>query len=459
MKKVILFCMAMVMLSGALAGCQKTPESPIVIQKDLGNLMELAEQNGAADAGQSLSARLDAPERLTMQLTSKGGKLHITVDAPVLLPQVDQLPMVRVGHGQFDVEDAKRYVDVLFGDAIPLDPMNTPQTKAQIQKSIEGLQALKEQGELDKYESVEEIDAAIAELMKEAATAPDAFTPSEHVFEWHSPDVPVWDLRAAPDATTISDLHVQRERIEYCRNLDQFAALSMVLASGSTGSSNEGLLRKADLTVETGYTPEQAYALAMDTTEQLQIKDMACTGRRGFTFIQYGFSAYEFMFTRTIQGVTLAYTNDEGNKFALDSVAETWMFERIRIFIDEAGVSYFQYSGPHEILETVSEDVQMLSFPEIQNIFERMAPVVNNFYDEYGRECEMHIHEVRLGLMRVTERNAKQKGMIIPVWDFMGTLVEEPEEDGYQYILDDQYSSILTINAIDGSIIDRGLGY
>mgnify|MGYP005831456645 FL=1 len=65
----------------------------------------------------------------------------------------------------------------------------------------------------------------------------------------------------------------------------------------------------------------------------------------------------------------------------------------------------------------------------------------------------MYIHEVKLGLMRITEQNSKDTGLIIPVWDFMGTYEEK------ETFFDDTYTSLLTINAIDGSIIDRGLGY
>lgn len=65
----------------------------------------------------------------------------------------------------------------------------------------------------------------------------------------------------------------------------------------------------------------------------------------------------------------------------------------------------------------------------------------------------MDVREAKLGLMRIKERNSKDTGLIIPVWDFMGTYTAEG------ILFDDDYISLLTINAIDGSIVDRGLGY
>lgn len=451
MKKVICAILCIVMMMGLLVGCQKTPESPIVVQKDLERLIENAEQSEDAISSRSLAEKLEAPESLQLQLTSKSGKLTIHVDAPVVLPETDQMPIIRVGHGHFTEEDARRYAEVLFQDAMPLDPDNTPFIKPQIQKSIDALHALKQNNDFSKYETDEEIDTAIAKLMKEAATAPDAFTPSEHRFYALSPEAPPLTVRAAPDPATVSDLHIGYENIEYCRDLDRGALMSRIIVG--IPSSDDTLLLQDDLTQEIGYTPEEAYALAKETMEQLQVSDMACSGRRGVKFLQEDYSVYEFMFTRMIGGIPLTYTNDDGSQFALNAVAETWRYEKIRMFIDETGVSYLIYNSPYEISETVSSDTQLLPFAEIQSIFERMAPVVNNMYDEYGRECEMYIHEVKLGLMRITEQNAKDTGLIVPVWDFMGTYKEEG------VLHDDAYMSMLTINAIDGSIIDRALGY
>jgi hypothetical protein len=66
----------------------------------------------------------------------------------------------------------------------------------------------------------------------------------------------------------------------------------------------------------------------------------------------------------------------------------------------------------------------------------------------------LNITKVKLGLMRVLEQN-KDTGLIIPVWDFFGSQTWE----GQSYKNDDPSHSFLTINAIDGSIINREAGY
>lgn len=100
----------------------------------------------------------------------------------------------------------------------------------------------------------------------------------------------------------------------------------------------------------------------------------------------------------------------------------------------------------------------MLSFTEIQDIFQKKIIVNKADYSEYG--TDLKITEVRLGLARITEQNNLESGLLIPVWDFFGTATyyyETGELKSYTESVSGK--SYLTINAIDGSIIDRRQGY
>ena len=99
----------------------------------------------------------------------------------------------------------------------------------------------------------------------------------------------------------------------------------------------------------------------------------------------------------------------------------------------------------------------LLPFSSIQAIFEKMIVIVDNEYDTSEEEwtCEYFIDHVTLGLMRLTERNVGSQDLLVPVWDFFGHSVDSY---GIQRGTSG-YISLLTINAIDGSIIDRTMGY
>lgn len=370
MKRTICLLLTVLMVMGILIGCQKTPEMPLVVGKDLDNLIEKAKQSGPVQ--QSLLERLQVPERLQMQLASKDGKLTVNVDATVSIPQVDQLPATRVGRGHFTEEDARRFADVLLKDATPLDPANIQPTKAMLQKDIEALQRLKQSGELDKYESVQEIDDAIEQLMQEAVTAPEIYVTYAHRFQPLHPDNYI-SLMAAQDDGVISSLFIQYEGIEYYRNENRRAALSSIFAG--TPIPGENVVKKENLTEETGFTPEEAFNLAMKTIDELEIENLVCSGRRAFTFQSEGFSAYEFIFTRTIMGTPISYTNDDGNEFNPDAIAPTWAYENVRLLVDETGVSNLIYRSPYEILDTVTLNCKLLPFSDIQGIFARMLLV------------------------------------------------------------------------------------
>ncbi len=98
----------------------------------------------------------------------------------------------------------------------------------------------------------------------------------------------------------------------------------------------------------------------------------------------------------------------------------------------------------------------MLPFDQIKKIFENM---ILTKYGASGTEeaesASINITGIRLGLARVTEQNNNAYGLLVPAWDFFGVY-----DTGNGYPIGyDGFESLLTINAVDGSIIDRQIGY
>ena len=316
MKKIIIALLAALLL---LTACQPTPEAAVVVQKDFGQLTEKAKLDESHVPDLLLSESLKAPKTLHKALENKQGNVKVYIEADVTVPDAKGLPMIRVGHGSFTRDDIRRFADVLFNGAMPLDPNNKKYTKSMIQESIDRLIKMRESGDLDmKYESVEQVDADIAELMAKLETAPDTMDVAEHDFRQEYP----FSLQATEDFAAISNLFCQEEVIEYCKNLNRYAAMSLVLVG--TPDSSPLLNIKSDLSAETGYTPEEAYALAMQTADRLNITDLACTGQRAYFLTEGGFGVYEFMFTRMVNNIPVTFTNDIGNQFNPNSVHVSW---------------------------------------------------------------------------------------------------------------------------------------
>jgi hypothetical protein len=56
------------------------------------------------------------------------------------------------------------------------------------------------------------------------------------------------------------------------------------------------------------------------------------------------------------------------------------------------------------------------------------------------------------------ERDSYTTGLLVPVWNFYGTF-SFPDEQDAREVSHYEENPVLTINAIDGSVIDLGKGY
>ena len=95
-------------------------------------------------------------------------------------------------------------------------------------------------------------------------------------------------------------------------------------------------------------------------------------------------------------------------------------------------------------------------------IYEKMMVVTNADNMQYENSRVYNIDRIVLGYARIYEPSTDaHTGIMIPVWDFFGSMTSESEYNGEteSNTSKDPNESFLTINAVDGSIIDRNLGY
>lgn len=168
---------------------------------------------------------------------------------------------------------------------------------------------------------------------------------------------------------------------------------------------------------------------------------------------------YGFHFTRVLDGIPVTYAGWNQGTAIEDGENLVWPYESLTLTYSEDGLANFRWENPYEI-ETVSDEyLFLLPFSEIQNIFEEM--MIKKYQDWIGEsdvQMDFQINEVRLGYMRIREKGNIEEGMMVPVWDFFGTRSTTYGE-GEAYDENSAFYSWLTINALDGTIIDRGFGY
>lgn len=464
MKKTLAVILILIFL---LAACQPTPKEVFVVEKDTERMVEKA----SSDENGTLANSLGIPsDRYTYVATDTSGEVKVEVDAEVLVPDVDYLPIVRVTARSFSEQDVENIYEALCSGATPISEDDL-MPKFFYQHTLDELLELRESGNLDKYDSIEDLDDAINEVMGEVAQAPEYATQIALNCTFNSTGTA--RILSILNDETVSDLFVinspqtglgvYSDFIRDVFNRSEFANQS---SYGQGVTLSYARTRDTNIITPT-ISKEEARVAADQVILTLGLTDFVCSGNRISPLFEVMNdetrsackSVYEFMFTRSVNGVSVTYTNDISSSAPSNpnTVSEPWMYEKIRIFVDDDGIYAYMWNGPCTVTEILNDKATLLPFDQIEKIFEEMILVKYGQYDndDSSKNITINITKIRLGLVRVTEKDNNQYGILVPAWDFFGTY---DEGNGYP-IGYDGYESLLTINAIDGSIIDRSIGY
>ena len=151
----------------------------------------------------------------------------------------------------------------------------------------------------------------------------------------------------------------------------------------------------------------------------------------------------------------------------------SWYLENIYLDVGKDGILSFNWTAPSTQPVVQQAQSALLPFEEIASIANTMLPEVIvgpketpltqlDQYNGFDTRMDVDITKVSLSLMRIRDKGSLQ-GTIVPVWDFWGTsdwYDAEPNAYGYQEKgINYEYRPMLTLNAVDGTVVDRQLGY
>ncbi len=170
--------------------------------------------------------------------------------------------------------------------------------------------------------------------------------------------------------------------------------------------------------------------------------------------------AWVFYYSRNLaMPVTFEYSGTLSHYDLDNPMRPTVGDEWLAIVVNDEGIQAMEYDNPHQINGILQEDCELLPFDQIMGIAKAILPLKNAWLEQYYEDIRVNIYEIRLGYMRVISRNT-QEFEYIPIWDFFYTEECRQVKDGEIVVLNDTpCESFLTINAIDGTIIDRNYGY
>lgn len=170
--------------------------------------------------------------------------------------------------------------------------------------------------------------------------------------------------------------------------------------------------------------------------------------------------AYVFGYTRTVSGIPITYVSHEivEADFVDTPMAPAPGQELISLVIHNGKVVSFLWEDPYQIGEVLQSSAELLPFEQIMSIFGSVAPLsVQRTEIEHRQGSSaangMQVTEIRLGYMPVLKKDDPNQWELLPVWDFIGVRIHPLGN------IDWPCYSLLTIDAVDGTIIDRNYGY
>ncbi len=520
--------MALILAALMLTGCNKSPESSIVANKDFDNMIDEAENpdNGVSTVSDA-AANYDT---YTTTINDESMRVNVNVDAKVEIPEADKMSVYRVKQSEISqdlIDKAINYLapDVTFYDGRVLSIRTKSDIEGDMNYIRERMAAIEDGTDTsvlpeDKEVELEEWQMNLDSLQAEYENTQDDYTWSDYqtdcklhsVSELYNRDTQdsfySWEYDLNPNgeifyvASDGSDgnyvsMYVQNNPdygncLRFRKSTIDYEHISGVYVDGNIGGGSMRAGWKASEAPEDGYTliddidyPEdmtnfdkETAALSMDDAISQADNLMSELGLNGYKLYENDLyniipeflhnsdmnycEEYVLRYMRNEDGVFV--NNDGGVKIVDEWQGDTynkkiWGSESVIVYVNDNGIVGFDISSPMEIVETVVDGSSIKSFEDIKPIFEQM--VVVSYAPAGEGTVNISVDSVILRYTRISEEDSFDTGLLVPVWEFTGTLTDEygnsMNPPGNPSGLDN--TSILTINAIDGSVIDRAVGY
>ena len=211
------------------------------------------------------------------------------------------------------------------------------------------------------------------------------------------------------------------------------------------------------------------------------------------------FSQWGLVFMRTFNGCSSAFADEEVGGDMDTTVNKPVHYERMELHIDDQGVSYFRWNVPMTVTGVVSSNARLISFDEaaskaMSQIAARWKYGVEN-RRKNGEELPIYISRVTFGLWRIQKKGGGW--YYVPVYHFfsdgdvidwtswvddnpysteyLGISADSTQRERFLRCLEKEeyywmlinycrtfggdYWGGVTVNALDGTIIDKDKGY
>ncbi len=441
--------------------CQPTPKQTAVDEK--GNLNSVISKSTVKENNNQ--AETETNQKIKFDITAAKGKFKVNVDAAVIKPKLTNIPVVTVLRDDFNNEDVETLCKIFFGE-----------NDVYLNRSDEELSKEELQRKIDELKSYESDSGSKEDVSKDGAlkSKPN----SNYIKMLESL------LKTAPDHVDVSP--VTKFALRKDKGLEKENSKTFS-GKGKTNSGSEGniLINTSnyssschfDRTEENGegyyvtetnyiaehgkpsqdfqntckYSREEAEAMCNNVLTKLGVSaDYGLSYFENAAWVQSGtggdnvkeYAGYVLHYSRIYKGITENYDVYDGS----DSIEEVnslpYAYEKLSFLISDNGIVQFEWNSPMKVDKVRAANVKILDLNSIENSFKKQIPIARASTD---KDTSVQVTELRFGYMRVKNVNEPSKFTLVPVWDFISDLYGR--------------TSLMTINAMDGTILDRRYGY
>lgn len=459
-------------------------------------------------AREALMNRLGIPETWQFHWTNadEGGVVSIDADVPVTLPDAEHLPVIRVTRGGFSQEQARRLFAACCGDTTMythFDVVSKAQYQAQLLE-LDRIMAYAPWHREMRQGQAEAIRAALAD-------APETANGELCDGTYKTGPIETYDIPNAPTGTVRSvsamELPGGYGKQFSVRDVSQFDSDSVGRIEHADGVVEYAVpTRKAGCRYEAHvrlmrYFPNQlleyvtaesaaegaAHPSCVLATTPYQARRLAeaflkDAGMTGFIVDRVALNRYEnpqvpedverqcyaIRCVRTVGNIPVSSADGFSTRVVEGAYADQWdypgiewYYERVELLIDDSGILFFQWDEPLAIGETVTDSAALLPFSDIGEIVSQTLAYQygNGEHPETTTSYRVTVTGLTLSLQRVCDYDSWKSGLLVPVWNVYCRIEEtRTDGDGETIVWSDAHP-VLSVQAIDGSVIDLQKGY
>lgn len=436
--------------------CQATPTNNIIGNKNK-TLDSLIMQNGNSTQDPTLETKFT----LTKEYNS-GNKLII--DSPVTKTNTGNTPVYSIKENPFSESFAKNIAELLCPNS-DIREQSSQLTKSDIEEEIEDLKKVLNDNDdsevgielfdpsLANQTSIEQIKSRIADLEKMYLSAPS------------DTDLPV---------ATYSFRNIDSSKQINLRVLENSQKkFNMDFVNWEVGSSfyfydYNYISPQFSNTVSdpNSFANDIIFATDKPVVDKL-ISDLGIDYMK-LVSVQKTGDCYQYKYCRYMDDMYETYAPQYLGSVKLNDdgmiVMDLWNYEHLAIEVQGHQIKRIEWKNPSELVKTDNDNVKTLPWEQIKNSFltqmdyiltpTPIAKTESSNGSIFSEPTIIYITRIEYGFTKILMQNSGGEYKLIPTWSFFGY-----DEVNNKNTESDSEICFMTINALDGSSINRGLMY